>query len=523
MISEPKRDRRRVADLLPADYNPRSITAEALNGLKASLQRFGLVQPIIVNDTSGNVVGGHQRLKVLQADGVEEIDVVVVELSDGEERALNVALNNQAIGGEFTTGLQALLAEVRDFDGELFDDLLLGELLADADAAGEAVVGETDPDEIPVVERDAVTVRGDVWHLGEHRVMCGDSTSANDVGALLAGLEPLAFLQADPPYGMGKEADGVANDNLYASKLDDFQTAWWRAWSPHLKENSSVMVWGTAEDLWRWWWTQLVNEPGTRVMRNEIVWDKNDGMGMGTEAGHMYATTTERALFFMTGQQMLGNLNKDDYFEGFEPLRVWMNEQREANGWTKGKVNEITGTHMAGHWFSKSQFAVINEERYNQLRAVAEAEGVPGFRAPFSRVAEVLNDGREGFTEHVRGIVREMRSYFDNQHAIMRDVWQFKRVIGEEREGHATPKPVAMIEQAIKTSCPADELVGEPFGGSGSTLIAAESTGRQSATMELIPQWVDVIVRRWEAFTGREARLGEDGPTYAEVVELRAV
>lgn len=133
-IQQPEVKKMRVAELRDAEYNPRAISDEALHGLRASMERFGLVQPVIWNKRTGNVVGGHQRLKVLRDEGVEHTSVVVVDLSDVDERAANISLNNPSITGEFTDGLDALLCELREdptFDG--FEDLHLDTLLADAD------------------------------------------------------------------------------------------------------------------------------------------------------------------------------------------------------------------------------------------------------------------------------------------------------------------------------------------------------------------------------------------------------
>lgn len=106
------------------------------------------------------------------------------------------------------------------------------------------------------------------------------------------------------------------------------------------------------------------------------------------------------------------------------------------------------------------------------------------------------------------------RSYFDNAHEPMRDVWEFSRVTGDERHGHATPKPVAMMERVMKSSLRPGGLVIEPFGGSGATLIAAEKTGRVCYTMEMQPRYCDVIVKRWQDFTGKTAVLESTGQPF---------
>ena len=119
----------KLAELKPAPYNPRTISEAALRGLSASIKRFGLVEPIIVNKRSGNVVGGHQRLKVLESEGVKETQVVIVDLDEAEEKALNVALNNQAIAGDFTADVQALIDELKVEIPEAVTELCFDELL----------------------------------------------------------------------------------------------------------------------------------------------------------------------------------------------------------------------------------------------------------------------------------------------------------------------------------------------------------------------------------------------------------
>lgn len=129
-LPEHRIETRRVADLVPADYNPRKISPKAMEGLKKSLAEFGAVQPIVVNERTGHIVGGHQRVKALAALGQVETTVIVVDLSLTREKALNVALNNPHISGEFDDGLGDLLDEINGEMPELFADLRLDELLA---------------------------------------------------------------------------------------------------------------------------------------------------------------------------------------------------------------------------------------------------------------------------------------------------------------------------------------------------------------------------------------------------------
>jgi hypothetical protein len=204
-----------VSELRPAPYNPRRIDPAAMAGLTKSMERFGVVQPIIINARSGNtVIGGHQRLKVLRAKKVRETDVVIVDLSDIDERALNVALNSDALSGSFTDDLQGLLAEIEAADGQLFADLRLGDLLAEIESNGDFAERADDAPELPKV---AVTQPGDVWTLGRHRLICGDSAN-EDVIARLLGTERVDCLVTDPPYGVDYGAKNALMNSLDGAK-----------------------------------------------------------------------------------------------------------------------------------------------------------------------------------------------------------------------------------------------------------------------------------------------------------------
>ena len=184
----------KLAALTPSPFNPRTITEEAARGLRASIRRFGLVQPIVWNRTSGHVVGGHQRIDALKALGKTEAQVVVVDLPEPEEKALNLTLNNPAIAGEFTDGLQAILAEISANSPLEFEELQLDALL-------ETSLDGIIEDEAPEPPKKPVTRTGDLWILGDHRLLCGDSTNADDVRKVLADAAPRLLL-TDPPYGV---------------------------------------------------------------------------------------------------------------------------------------------------------------------------------------------------------------------------------------------------------------------------------------------------------------------------------
>jgi DNA modification methylase len=309
-----------------------------------------------------------------------------------------------------------------------------------------------------------------------------------------------ALMHADPPYGMGKEKDGVENDNLRNDNLDSFQMEWWATLRPFLLDNASAYIWGNAPELWRLWYNAGLGNSEKLELRNQIIWDKKAIPGMASAELNQYPVASEHCLFFQLGNQLIGNLNTVDYWEGWEPLRSYLEQEMKAIGWKVADLNRATDTFMGSHWVTKSQWAFPSVEQYEKIQTAAAGKA-------FKREHDQLK------REHDQ-LKRETRSYFDNAHDAMRDVWEFSRVTGEERHGHATPKPVAMMERVMKSSLPNGGLCVEPFGGSGSTLIGAEKAGRVCYTMELTPAYVDVIVKRWEDFTGKKAILEESQEAY---------
>ena len=504
-----------LTDLLPAGYNPRKMTPAAMAGLKASLAKFGELGGIVFNRRLNRLAGGHQRVKALVALGETHADVRVVDLDEIDEKALNLTLNNAAIGGDWAEAqLAELLGEAQAALGDLFADLKLDALWAFAEKQPPPG-GSGDPDEAPAVESREVSRRGDIWCCGPHRIMCGDSTTG-DVALLIPPETRAPLLHADPPYGMGKEADGVENDNLYAAKLDAFQMKWWRAWRPFLADNGSAYIWGTAEDLWRLWYVGGLSTSERMTFRNEVVWDKQMGLGMSSDTHRQYATATERCIFLMLGEQGFGT-NADNYFDGFEPLRSYLEGECKRLGWKAKDLNRVTGSAMGGHYISKSQWLIPTREMYEKIQAAASGDA---FRREYDDLRREYDDLRREYDDLRREFLAT-RAYFDNVHDNMRDVWNFDRVTGDERHGHATPKPVAMIARALKSSSPAGAVVLEPFSGSGTTLMAAETCGRVCYTMELSPAYVDVAVRRWQTFTGKAATLDGDGRTFEAVAAER--
>jgi len=419
----------------------------------------------------------------------DDIECTIVSLNKKDEIALNIALNSRHISGEFDDKLlEDLLSGISDH--EHFNDLNFDDLVMEFGFDKKKSSGRVD--KIPEDPAEVFIKNGDLIEIGNHRVLCGDSTDPVQVEKLMAG-EKALLLHTDPPYGMGKEKDGVENDNLYREKLDAFQMDWWKVFRPNLEDNASAYIWGNAEDLWRLWYRGL-KDSERLTFRNEILWDQVTGVSWGKdgmEGLRMYAPMGERCLFFMLGEQGFNN-NADNYWEGWDSVVNYLRQERDKVGWSIAKFKRLAGhSETSGcHWFDKSQWMMPTKETYEAWQSEARGDG---FKRDFDDLKRDHDQLKQEFYA--------TRAYFDNTHENMTDVWQFERVQGEERHDHATPKPVAMMERAIKSSCPKGGLVVEPFGGSGSTLIGAEKTGRRCYTMELTEKYVQIIVQRWCDFT----------------------
>ena len=215
----PKLQKMKLSELNPAPYNPRKISSDALGRLTKSLHELGNLQPITWNAKTGNIVGGHQRLKCYSALGKDEVEVWAVWLDEAQEKAANIALNK--LSGEFD------LPQLKD----ILEEIDTGEIDLDITGFGvdelaelmEQTKPEIEEDEVPEVPVDAITKPGDLWLLGKHRLLCGDSSKIKDAEKLME--ENLAdMILTDPPYGVSytgktKDALKIENDNLSEVEL----------------------------------------------------------------------------------------------------------------------------------------------------------------------------------------------------------------------------------------------------------------------------------------------------------------
>ena len=239
------------------------------------------------------------------------------------------------------------------------------------------------------------------------------------------------------------------------------------------------------------------------VIRNYITWAKHSAFGINSDLMLSYPRETEKCWFVMKGQDWNNN-NADFFNQKYERLFEYMQGEAERLGIKPNDVTRITGVQMYSHWFTKSQFSIISEKHYKELQAAYP----DGFKRKYNELRKMLGESNNP-TEC-------LKPYFNNI-AIDRegdigltDVWRFSITSKEEREsagGHATPKPIALCARGINASTKTGESVLDVFGGSGSTLIACEQLNRKSYLMELEPKWVDVIINRWEKYTGKKAVL----------------
>ncbi|WCE71562.1 site-specific DNA-methyltransferase [Sulfitobacter faviae] len=402
-----------VTDLVPYAKNARQHPPEQIDQIAASMERFGFTIPMLVAE-DGTIIAGHGRLMAAAQLGLAEVPVMVARGWSEEDRRLYTLADNR-------------LAEIAEWDpemlrieiGELREDFgiedmsLIGfsaedlaEILPDAliDTTG----GLTDPDDVPDVPETPVTRPGDLWLMGKHRLLCGDSTVATDVQKVLGDVKAdLCF--CDPPYNVDY-AGGVGAEK--AGK-------------------------------------------GRRI--------KNDALGDGFgqflyDACVLINAHTDGAVYICMSSSELQTLQSAFKSAG-------------------------------GHW---STFIIWAKDRFTLGRADYQRQYEP-----------ILYGWPEGVKRHWCG---------DRDQG---DVWNIERP--HKNDLHPTMKPVSLVERAIRNSSRKGDLVFDPFGGSGTTLIAAEKTGRHASLIELDPKYVDVIVRRWQEFTGETAVLESSGQSFDDL------
>ena len=379
-------EKKKVIDLVPADYNPRKDLRpgdKEYEKLKRSIDEFGYVDPLIWNKRTSRLVGGHQRLKVLKDIGIDEVDVVVVDMDEEKEKALNVALNK--ISGDWDKDKLMLL--ITDLQGEDFDVSLTGfdpedldDLFKDDMKDG---VKDDNFDVDKELKKPTMTKPGDLWQLGEHRLLCGDSTKEESYNLLMAGKQANLVI-TDPPYNVNYQgsAGKIKNDNMKDDAFYQFLLAAFTNMEKNMAGDASIYVFHADTE------------------------------------GLNFRKAFSDAGFYLSGtciwvKQSLV-LGRSPYQWRHEPILF---------GWKK------KGKHC---WYA----------------------------------------GRKEST-----------------------IWEFDKP--KKNKDHPTMKPIPLLAYPIMNSSMTNSIVLDPFGGSGSTLIACEQTGRICRTIELDEKYCDVIVKRY--------------------------
>ena len=458
--------------------NPRLIKDDKFFKLVKSIKEFPemlKLRPIVVNDDL-IVLGGNMRLKACKDAGLKEVSIIKAsELTVKKQREFIIKDN---VGfGEWDWDLIA-----NEWDAEQLDDWGL-------DLPVDFNVVEEEAEEDNYVEPDNLkvdVVLGDLIQIGEHRLLCGDSTDSDQVAKLMNG-EKADVAHNDPPYGMKKENDGVLNDNLNYSDLLNFNKEWIPLQWTHLKENASFYCWGIDEplmDIYSEILKPFLKEQKA-TFRNLITWDKGNGQGQNSDNTRSYAIADEKCLFVMCGVQGFNN-NSDNYFDKWEPIRIYLEKEIKKLNESDGKIASALGYkdgRTVNHWWSKSQWTFPTEDNYRALRE-------------YSKIKKEY----QGFKKEYQELKKEYystRAYFNNVHDNFNNVWHFDRHIRQGNEGgHATPKPIPLCERVIKSSCPDGGLVIDSFLGSGSTMVAAHQLKRKCYGMELDPKYCQVIIDR---------------------------
>lgn len=424
----------RVASLIAYENNPRTHSPAQIDLIARMITEFGFTNPVLVDGRRG-IIAGHGRVLAAEKLGMEAVPTLELShLNAAQRRAYVIADNKSAERAGWDDELLALeLGELRD---EGFDLSLTGFDLGELSALFGDAQGLTDPDDAPPLA-DPISVPGDVWLLGRHRLVCGDSTTVEAVDAALAGAKP-HLMVTDPPYGVEYDAD-------------------WR--------NRAVMVKGESG-----------GEHGSRATGQVM----NDGRADWSEAWALFPG----GVAYVWHPALRGTEVAESLAKTFK-LRAQI-------VWVKTRPVISRGDY---HWQHEPLLHAVKEGGDDHWRFEPEHE-----------IADY--SVRAGSTGHWQGSRKQST------------VWFIEHIKSET--GHSTQKPVECMKRPITNNSDPGDAVYEPFSGSGTTIIAGEMTGRCVHAIELSPAYVDVAVKRWQAFVGAEATLESTGETFAETGAARA-
>ncbi len=422
--------KRKITDVRPYEKNPR-INDAAVDAVASSLKEFGWRQPIVV-DTDGVIIVGHTRWKAAQKLGLEHVPVhVATDLTEAQIKAYRIADNQTATIAEWDYELLPL--ELNDLQAMNFEMNLLG--FAEDELANllnpDGKDGLTDPDDVPAPPDDPITRLGDLWVLGDHRLLCGDSSSAADVDRLLDG-NVIHLVNTDPPYNVKVEP---RSNNAIASGNSSFKGTHHQKFDLQRHPEKAK---GTHKKM----------RAKDRPLANDFVTDEAFDDLLVAWFGNIARVLAPGRAFYIWG----GYANCANYPPVLKACELYFSQ---AVIWVKEHPVLTRKDFMGNHEWC-----------------------FYGWR---------LGAGHQ---------------FFGPNNAT--DVWSVKKV-NPQSMVHLTEKPVELAVRAMKYSSHTGENVMDLFGGSGSTLIAAEQTGRHAYLMELDPPYCDVIVQRWEQFTGRKA------------------
>jgi len=442
----------KIENINPAPYNPRKDLQpgdKEYEALKKSIEEFGYIESIVWNERTGHLVGGHQRFKILVAEGETEIDVSVVNLDLDKEKALNIALNK--ISGDWDDEkLYNLLNELNEQDLDIsltgFDPEEALDFINNFHDNSLSDIGDLEDDNFDIEEAleesetETRTAPGDIWLLGRHRLMCGDSTNEEDVQKLMDGqLADMIF--TDPPYnvnyqGSTKDKLTIENDNMDSELFYQFLNAAYRNMANSIRNGGAIYV--CHADIEWYAFRKALVENGF-LLKQCLIWVKNSFI-----------------------------LSRSDYHWQHEPILY---------GWKEGAAHTWNGDRLQATVIEekKGHFTAVKEKDHYIL-TIPIGEQHLMIKVPDYEVIEEINEST---------------------------IWRVDKP--QRNADHPTMKPIALPVRAIRNSCLPNDIVLDLFGGSGSTLMAAEKTGRKCYTMEYSPNYCDVIVKRYEELTGEKA------------------
>lgn len=426
-----KIEQRKLADVKPYEQNPR-LNDDAVEAVVRSIQEFGFRQPIVV-DEDGVIIVGHTRFKAAQKLGLEKVPVHVAKgLTPAQVKAYRLADNRTGEIAEWDYDLLPIeISQLGEMD---FDLGMLGFTQDDLAKLLDPGVQEglTDPDTVPEPPDEAITQPGDLWILGDHRLLCGDSSKPGDVDRLLDG-QSINIVNMDPPYNVKVEP---RSNNAIAAGLSSFEGA---------KHHQKLDVERHPETAKP---TQKKLRPKDRPLANDFVSDEEFDRLLDAWFGNAARVLEPGRAFYIWG----GYANCANYPPFLKKHALYFSQ------------------------------AIIWDKQHPVLT-----------RKDFMGAHEWCFYGWKEGSAH---------QFFGPNNAT--DLWAIKKV-NLQSMIHLTEKPVELAVRAMQYSSRTGENVLDLFGGSGSTLMAAEQTGRKAFLMELDCLYADVIVQRWEDFTGRKA------------------